>query len=76
MSDEEVGYFVEIPAKASGKQFWLVKAKSSEDAIEKIRAGYGEYLAEEMDVDSLDFDGAEASLDKQFETKKPATQQE
>ena len=57
-------YCVKIPAEAKGHQFWTVKASSQEEAIKIIKDGGGEFYAEEMDVQSLDYHNAQAALNE------------
>lgn len=58
-------YYVTVPVSAvRGHQCFLVKAKSEEDAIQKVKDGNGKFDGEELSVDGLNFSNAEAELNE------------
>ena len=58
-------YYVSVPiGSARGFQFWTVRAKSAEDAIQRIKNGGGEFADDQIEVTDLEFDNATAELNE------------
>ena len=53
-------YHITIPVDSvNGFQIWQVEANSEEEAIQMFQNGEGEFLDEEVEVESLDMDNLE-----------------
>lgn len=57
-------YYVRVPVELKGWQGFTVKARSEADAIAKIKAGKGQYDAQECECVEFNTEHAEATINE------------